>query len=390
MGKRIRVHFVCTGVDRYRGGIESFFREAFDGLQGLEDVDLEMYKTDATPKPGEVRVRSLYRGNAPAKVIGKVLRRNPYIIEQMGFLPGYIRHIRRTRPDVIFYSEQNLAYRLWELRKWIGVPFKLLLSNGAPMKPPYVKTDYIQQVTTFFYEMAQSAGVADDMQSLVPYGITVPNAAFVDRADDVAAIRRTLELPVDRKVVLSVGWVSATHKRMDHVVREIAAMNEPKPYLAMVGRTDASTEEVRTLAKGLLGDANFQIASVPYERVVKFYQAADVFVLASLQEGFGRVYLEALMHGLPVVAHEHAIPRYVCGPEAVYANMSQPGLMASAVAAVLATPESPDAKPRRREWVRSQFSWPVLREQYRSMFFRCAEAGEKIRTGGSRDADSSG
>ena len=130
----------------------------------------------------------------------------------------------------------------------------------------------------------------------------------------------------------------------------------------------AESDEIVALARRELGEGNFTVRSVPYEQVTQYYEAADVFTLASLQEGFGRVYLEALIHGLPVIAHDHPVMRYVLGDQGTLADLSQPGALAGALQAQLAQPNLPTVAARRRESVRARFSWPVLVPQYREMF----------------------
>jgi predicted ATPase len=70
--------------------------------------------------------------------------------------------------------------------------------------------------------------------------------------------------------------------------------------LALGARADAGA--VRSLAAELLGD-DVLVRAVPHESIGDYYRAADVFALASLREGFGLAYVEALAHGLPIVAH---------------------------------------------------------------------------------------
>ena len=127
------------------------------------------------------------------------------------------------------------------------------------------------------------------------------------------ALRERLALPADRPVVLSVGWISRAHKRMDYVVEEVARLPAPRPFLMLLGAMDRSSDEIIRLAHERLGPDGFAARSVPYHEVAHYYAAADCFVLASLSEGFGRVFLEALAHGLPVIAHEHPVMRYVLG-----------------------------------------------------------------------------
>jgi glycosyltransferase involved in cell wall biosynthesis len=136
----------------------------------------------------------------------------------------------------------------------------------------------------------------------------------------------------------------------------------------MLGAMDEQTPPILAQANQQLGAENFTARSVPLEMVSLYYRAADVFVLSSLAEGFGRVYIEALIHGLPVVAHDAAVPRYVLADEGNFADLTVPGNMAAALAILLRAPPDPTAPARRRASVRRRFSWPVLVAGYAEMF----------------------
>ena len=102
-----------------------------------------------------------------------------------------------------------------------------------------------------------------------------------------------------------------------------------------------------------------------------YYRAADVFVLGSLQEGFGRVFLEALNHGLPAIAHDHPVMRFVLGSHGTLADLSKAGALADQLSLALPIQNTPEAAAERRESVRRRFSWPALAPQYRDMFLDC-------------------
>ena len=236
--------------------------------------------------------------------------------------------IRRGRPHVILYSDSNMARRLFRHRERIGVPYRLIYSNGAPMKAPFRCCDHVQQVAPLYLEQALAAGDDPRRHTLVPYGFTVPaGTADFDPAFRRAA-RVELGLPPDRPIVISVGNVDRHHKRMDYLIGEIAAMPRPRPFLLILGAMDEKSRTVIAEGMQMLGEGNFIARSVPYEQVFRYYQAADCFALCSLAEGFGRVYVEACMHGLPCAAHDHPVMKYVLGEEGIYGDFRQPGALA--------------------------------------------------------------
>jgi glycosyltransferase involved in cell wall biosynthesis len=315
-----------------------------------------------------------------------------------------VRAVRRERPDVIFYSDSNLGFQLFRWRKQIGVPYRLLFSNGGPCHAPFNRTDCVHQVAPHHLQEALLAGEAPERHFMVPYGINVPAGAPVSDPATKRALRQQLGLPLDRPIILSVGWIAAEHKRMDHVVREVAEVRRQRaegggqraegsrrwsevrgqsapqpstlnsqPFLVLLGAIDEHSTEILSLAKRELGEENFTARSVPYDKVADYYRAADVFTLASLHEGFGRVFLEAMMHGLPVIAHDYSVTKFVLGDEGTIIDMTQPGTLAKALCEELAKPNTPELATRRRESVRSRFSWPVLAPQYREMFLAAAK-----------------
>jgi glycosyltransferase involved in cell wall biosynthesis len=367
----LKVWLVCTGVGIMNRGVESLFRECFDGLHPLAKdygLKIELIKGRGPKGPDERAAWCLSRLGWQARLLGALIHRNTYVAEQLSSLPWIMYQIRVGRPDVIFFSDMNMGMRLHQFRPQIGVPFRLIYSNGGPLHPPFDPMDHMQQLVPFYMEEALAAGEPPERHSMVPLGIVVPEGApLVDAAAKTEA-RRKLGLPLDRPVILSVGWISSIHKRMDYTITEIAAMPEPRPYFVMLGAMNENTPPILELAKEKLGAENFAARSVPYEQVAEYYRAADVFVLGSLVEAFGRVYVEALMHGLPAVAHDHAVMRFVLGEEGIFADMSKTGTTTAALRQVLAVPNTPEAAARRRESVRRRFSWKNLAPAYAEMF----------------------
>jgi 1,2-diacylglycerol 3-alpha-glucosyltransferase len=353
-------------------GIESFFREAFDGLKFMPGIEARLLKGKGRFGPTEHVIWSLPRTSKLGGLLGTVFARNSYVVEQWTSFPAVARTIRAFRPEVVFYSDANLGFLLFRLRRYLGVPFKLLFSNGGPVHPPFNSTDYVHQVAPCYREEALRAGESPARHFFVPYGIKLAARPGTRESGARQALRRKLRLPVDRKVVLSVGWIRRCHKRMDYLIEELARLPQPRPFLQLIGALDAGSREIISLGKRLLGADNFAVRSVPYHEVSEYYCVADCFALASLREGFGRVYLEAFMYGLPVVAQRNPVTEYVLGSQAVLEDLSKPGTLAASLATELRKPADLRAMQGRWDWVRTRFSWEVLAGSYVQMFDSCA------------------
>ena len=369
----LRVLFCCTGVGIMNRGIESFFREAFDHLRADPGIEARLVKGAGPPSEVEQVVRCVARTSALAAVIGKVTRRNASVVEQWSSFLPVVRQIRQFRPEVIFYGEANLGFLLYWFRRWIGVPYRLLFSNGGPCRPPFVRLDFVHQVNPVCLADAIRAGEPAHKHFMVPYGLRVGAPPGIDYGLR-RALRERLGLPAGRPVVLSVGWISRAHKRMDYVVEEVAGLPDPRPFLMLLGAMDRSSDQIVRLARERLGPDGFAARSVPYQEVPGYYAAADCFVLASLSEGFGRVFLEAQAHGLPVIAHRHPVMRYVLGEHGTLADLSVAGALARELRQVLARPADERAMRERWDSVRRRFDWGVLAPDYRRMFAHAAHA----------------
>ena len=369
-----RVLFSCSSVGITHRGIESFFRESFDHLKGTPGLNAKLLKGGGAPAVDETVVKCLPKTGRLARMIGIATGRSSYAVEQWSSFPSVAREIRRFRPHVVFTSDANLSFLLRRFRRQIGAPFRVLFSNGGPCHPPFDRHDFVHQVAPFYLDEAVSAGEPPEKHFLVPYGIHVPEAP-IPGPEEKRALRERLRLPVDRRVILSVGWIARRHKRMDYVIEEIARLPEPRPFLQLLGAIDEDSAEIVAMGDGMLGPENFSVRSVPYEEVHDYYRGADLFVLASLQEGFGRVYLEALMHGLPTIGHDHPVIRYVLGDAGICADLSRPGGLAEPLSCLLKSgdldAQSADAS-RRRASVANRFGWEALRGAYLEMFRQAA------------------
>jgi len=129
-----------------------------------------------------------------------------------------------------------------------------------------------------------------DHFSVIHHGIAVPDQ--ISSAERVGSGR----------TILSAGNL-IPQKRFAELVEAFSMVHEgmPDAQLVIVG---AGPEEPRlaTLASQLGVDQCIRLLGrIPHAALLSLYGEADVFCLASEDEGFGIVYLEAMAHGVPVI-----------------------------------------------------------------------------------------
>ena len=321
---------------------------------------------------GEHAVRNAPRDGRVAAIIGWLARRDPYFIEQATFFAGFLPRLITGRPDVVYFADLNLGNACWHWRRISGQRFRLLFYNGGATTRPFTRCDLVQQVSPEHFDDALARGESPERQVLLPHGVDVPAAFSPPTREEKQAARVALGVPIGGRLLLSVGMLDAEVKRMDYVIREVAALGEPRPHLVLAGASAPQTAAILALAGERLGAAGFTARALSRDEMTIAYRAADAFTLASLREGFGLAILEALSAGLPCIVHDTPNTAYVCGPHAVRTDLRVAGALAARIAPACDEPSDAAAKRERHDWVRARFSWDTLRDRYAALLRACA------------------
>jgi len=127
------------------------------------------------------------------------------------------------------------------------------------------------------------------------------------------------------------------------LVEALARIRDLDWSLSCVGsleRDPVTARAVRRLIRTIgLGRRITLAGECPPQSVARAYRAADAFVLPSFHEGYGMVYAEAMMHGLPVIATTAgAIPETVPPEAGLLVPPGDPAALARALRRVIAQP----------------------------------------------------
>lgn len=130
--------------------------------------------------------------------------------------------------------------------------------------------------------------------------IVIPNGVETDRF-------LPAERPPNAKVKLLFIGRLIPRKGFERVIRALPVVKDRASRefeVEVVGSGD-HREKLDQIAEALgVSELIKYVGTVPYDRLEKSYQYADIFVLTSLSEGMPSVILEAMGCGLPVVASD--------------------------------------------------------------------------------------
>lgn len=221
---------------------------------------------------------------------------------------------KRGRVDLIdahFAYPDGYAATL--IGKWLSIPVTITLrgTEHRHAHNPALRSrllaalqaaKHVFSVAEDLCRLATSLGVPADKLQVVGNGVDLTKFVRVDKL----LARQALGLQPDDMVLVSVGGL-VERKGFHRVIELLPALATQfdKLQLLIVGGATAEgnirgrlEQQVQTL--GLQARVKF-LGPKPHHQLAEILSAADVFVLATSNEGWANVFLEAMACGLPVV-----------------------------------------------------------------------------------------
>lgn len=274
------------------------------------------------------RFRPGYRPDLPREEVQQGVR---VLFPRFLSVPGVLRRLdglsmalctlplmhRLRRENGVGLIDSHFAYPCGSaavrLGRWLDLPVSITLrgTEARHLRTAGLRTQVVRAVV----QATRVFSVSDSLrQELMAAGIdggrihVIGNGVDLDKFHPVprAEARTELNISADARVLVSVGGL-VERKGFHRVIELLPELHQRFPtlrYLVVGGPSpegDMSAELRAQVVRLRLDDVVTFTGPLPPERLKHVLSAADVFVLATANEGWANVFLEAMACGLPVV-----------------------------------------------------------------------------------------
>jgi glycosyltransferase involved in cell wall biosynthesis len=280
--------------------------------------------------------------------------RDPYAWEELTFAPGLLRAYSPREFDLTVTC--GYPYTNWILRSRrqdTNRPAHVFVTqNGDWM---------VQARNAEFKHFNCDALVCTNQQYYERHKDRYPSA-LIPNGVDTAAFHPPAHRPAGPPTVLVVSALMPG-KRVPEAIRAVAQLADVQLIVAGGGE---QRQEVDALGRQLLGPRYRRLVR-PRDQMPDLYRCADVLLHMSKDEAFGNIYVEALASGLPIVAHDSPVTRWIVEDQATLIDTDDFGAVARALRDVIGQ-QSPAQMHARRAVALRRFSWEIVASQYCEFF----------------------
>lgn len=258
-----------------------------------------------------------------------------------------------------------------------GHGFRLRPEHDRRVRDLLPRVRYLTAISPSVEERYLELGVPQSQIRRIPNGVDFPRFRAHER--DRTEVRTRFGLPVDRDLILTVGlyrppkghgFIPPALAALLDQGRKVAWVVLGSDPAAMQGLArDAGVAEHLYVIPSILGDAGAQ-RRFPADAVIDLYNAADVFAMPSLSEGFGLAAVEAMAAGLPVVVTDvPGLRHIVCAErDGLLCAPRDPGGMAHQIGRVLDHPQLARSLSEAAVDTARKYDWRTISSQYLNLY----------------------
>ena len=313
---------LCAGLDQVRRGYETHTRTLFDALakEKHPHARFTLFKRSGPRISNEISLHTPFRGGFLCRGLALV-KGDPLFWEGVLFAITFVTFSAITRRCFrkLILIEPVVAKAIHRLRAFLPGNPRLLFTHGVCNPPSdYAPlADEIHEVNIENHSRLEK--YLEETGKHLPHALLPHFIGDEIHRHDKEELRRRYGITTPQ-ILLSVGAIEGEEKRMDYIIAEATRLG-PEWTLVLCGK--AVDQELLDTARRKLG-TRFVHLYIDHDRIEEVYRLADVFVTASLNEGFGIVILEAMRAELPVIAHDRALYRWILKSDATCIDLEKP------------------------------------------------------------------
>lgn len=365
------------------GGAEVAMKEVTDRI-----LDAEFHVICARVRPGLTSTEKI--GNVMVHRVGLGAPIDKYLLPILGCIKAWRLEKGGVHPVIwsLMASYGGFAALVYT---WIRPRTKMLLTlqEGDPLehyakrvgvltflhKKIFVRADAVQPISRFLADWARKMGFRGE-PIIVPNGVDVEKFSRKSEVGSRNDLRRSFGFSESDLVLVTASRLSLKNG-VDDLIRSLTSL--PSNVRCLIAGTGEDAEKLRVLVekKGLANRVVF-LGSRSHDELPGILQASDIFVRASLSEGLGNAFLEAMAAGIPIIGTPvGGIPDFLTdGETGVFCQPHDP---ASIAAAVRRIHEEPGLRERLiangERLVRAQYDWNGIARRIRELLVSLAGHG---------------
>jgi len=306
----LKIAILSSGLGHIPRGIE-VWSENLANLLDRNNVNVILFKGGGKKQTSFEKIIPCIRMNSRLltsfKRIPWGLR---YTIQQYSFLILIFPFLHNY--NIIQTSDYLVGKLLYKAKKYGLMGGEVLFTDGNIFNLNLLRSfKYVHETSDYYIAQANELGIDISNWFVVPHFVDTSVFKPVNMN-----LRKSLSIPNDAFVILSVGAVGDAIKRMTWLIDEITLFQSSEPerevHLIIVGSRESNAGDIIEYGKKRLENIHF-LFNVPHNEMTKVYNTANVFALCTLIERFGLVFIEAMACGVPSIGHIFPVTKYIIG-----------------------------------------------------------------------------
>jgi len=360
---RKKVGIISFGLDHVKRGVESNALILFKRLSEYSS-DIYLIKGSGHIGRNQIIINSIKRNSIIAQILGKVRADNVYW-ESLFFIFPLIFHVLKMKYTVVYTQERMHAKALFFIRKIVKEKFKIVyceaFQNDNTERLNFA--DVLQEINLINLKSIKEQNLQLQKTKTIKYLPHFYDITCINKAEP-RLINELLEFKGNNKLLLFVGDHDHWHKNFRYLLNEFQNVREE---WVLLGCGDCSFE-LLTIIKKELG-CRYKNILVNHDDMPTVYKLADLFILPSLDEGFGISIIEAFAYKLPVLLHNNEHFCNLTKDNRQHIDMTKKGALTNKLSTMyVSNYELTEMGKYNHENYECRYSWNALSGEYLELF----------------------